>query len=481
MTATSDPTDWEAVSLGRAIAARDVSCLEVMTAFLDRIERLNPQVTAIVSLRPREDLLGEARDRDADLARGLNRGPLHGFPQAIKDLSPAKGLPTTFGSPIYASTIATADSIMVERIRASGAVIIGKTNVPEFGFGSHTYNSVFGTTLNAYDQTRTAGGSSGGAGVAVALGMLPVADGSDHGGSLRNPAAFNNIFGMRPTAGRVPGATDEVFLPSLTVAGPMARTVPDLALLLSVQAGYDARTPNATREDPAIFAKPIEGDVKGLRIGWLGDFGGEIPFEPGILPLCEAGLAVLEELGAIVEPARPDFSRETMFQNWMNLRSWAVAATRGAIYRDPATRAQMKPEAIWEVERGLNLGAVEIERACRVRTEWYHSLNRLFARYDALVLPSAQAFPFPIETAWPATVGGRAMDTYHRWMEVMIPFTMGNMPAISVPVGFGPDGVPMGMQIAGPPHGELGILTIAHAYDKATNWVGRRPPALRSS
>lgn len=471
--------DWNAVELARAIAGRTVSCTEVMQAFLARIDSVNPIVNAIVSLRSADALLAEARARDDDLAAGRRHGPLHGMPQAIKDLAPCAGLPTTLGSPLFAGSIAQADNIMVERMRAAGAIFVGKTNVPEFGLGSQTYNPVFGRTLNAYDQTKTSGGSSGGAGVALALGMLPVADGSDHAGSLRNPAAYNNVFGLRPTAGRVPGGTDEVFLPSLTVAGPMARTVPDLALLLSVQAGYDARVPSSTLEDPAIFASSLDGGIGGWRIGWLGDLGGEIPFEPGILDLCEAGLRVMERLGAVVEPARPDFPLETMFQEWIKLRAWGFASTRGALYADPATRDQLKPEARWEVERGLALSAADIDRASRARTGWYESLRRLFETYDVLVLPGAQAFPFPVATHWPTTIDGRTMDTYHRWMQVMIPFTMGNLPAISVPAGFGPTGLPMGLQIAGPSHAELKVLRIAKAYDDATGWVRRaRPPLL---
>ncbi len=261
----------------------------------------------------------------------------------------------------------------------------------------------------------------------------------------------------------------------------MARTVPDLALLLSVQAGYDPRTPNSVHADPGIFAEPLDTDIRGWRIGWLGDLGGHIAVEPGILELCREGLAALESLGAHVEPAMPDFPLETMFQNWIVLRAWGFAAARGDIFADPATRAKMKPEAQWEVERGLTLTALEVERACRVRSAWFDCVRRMFDTYDALVLPSAQAFPFSVGTPWPASIAGRTMDTYHRWMEVMIPFTMANLPAISVPVGFNAGGLPMGMQIAGPCHAEMRVLRIAHAYDSATGWVSKRRPALLSN
>ena len=282
----SEIVSLDAVALSRAIKSKQVSCVEVMTAYLDHIERLNPRVNAIVSLQPRADLLEQAETRDAQLARGEHLGWMHGFPHAVKDLEPTKGIRTTMGSPLFKDFVPREDSIMVERIRRAGAIIIGKTNVPEFGLGSQTYNSVFGTTLNAYDQSKTCGGSSGGAAVALALKMVPVADGSDNGGSLRNPAAWNNVFGFRTSFGRVPSLFNEVFMPPISVNGPMARTVPDLAMLLSVIAGYDPRTPLSIRQDPAEFAGPLVRDFKGTRIGWAGDFGGRIPFDPGVLELC---------------------------------------------------------------------------------------------------------------------------------------------------------------------------------------------------
>ena len=474
----SELPDWDALALSRAIAGREVSCREVVTAFLDRIDKLNPIVNAIVSLRDRDLVLRDADEADRDIAAGRLRGPLHGLPQAIKDLSPCHGFPNTLGSPIYADAMAETDAIMVERMRAAGGIFVGKTNVPEFGLGSNTYNAVFGPTLNAYDQGRTAGGSSGGAAVALALGLLPVADGSDHGGSLRNPAAYNNVFGFRPSYGRVPGATDEVFSTALTVSGPMARNVPDLAMLLSVQAGYDARVPTSIREGGEQFAAELETDIKGWRIGWLGDLDGEIPLEPGIRDLCEAGLAVLEGLGATVEPAKPDYPLEKMFQHWITLRRAGFAASRRDIFDDPRTRAMMKPEAQWEAEGGLSISALDIEAGLRVRTEWYHAMRRLFERFDILVLPTAQVFPFPIDVHWPKEIAGRAMDTYHRWMQVVIPFTMANSPAMSVPVGFNAAGLPMGMQLAAPSGEEMRVLRIAHAYDQATQWPRKRRPAL---
>ena len=351
---TPEIVNLDAVELSRAIKAKQISCVEVMNAYLEQIERLNPRVNAIVSIEPRERLLEQATNRDAQIARGEYLGWMHGFPHAVKDLEPTRGIRTTKGSPLLKNFVPRDDSIMVERIRSAGAILIGKTNVPEFGLGSQTYNAVFGTTLNAYDQSKTCGGSSGGAAVAVALKMLPVADGSDHGGSLRNPAAWNNVFGFRTSAGRVPSQFYEVFMPSISVHGPMARTVPDLAMLLSVIAGYDARTPLSIRQDPAEFTGPLERDFKGARIGWLGDFGGQIPFDPGVLELCEGSLKVFESLGCSVETVTLDYLLESVWQSWLTLRGWQIAAEFRAMYPDPAQRALMKPELQWEIEHGLN-------------------------------------------------------------------------------------------------------------------------------
>jgi amidase len=470
--------ELNALPLSQAIRAREVSCFEVMRAYLDAIAARNGTANAIVSLRPEESLLAEAAEADRALAAGAPRGWLHGVPQAVKDLAPVRGLPFTQGSPIFRDRVADADGPFAARMRAAGAIFVGKTNTPEFGLGSQTYNAVFGATRNPYDPALTAGGSSGGAAAALALRMLPVADGSDHAGSLRNPAAFNNVFGLRPGMGRVVDGFEDVFLPKLTVAGPMARSVEDLAALLAVMAGPDPRAPLAVEEDPSIFLRPLDRDVAGLRFGWLGDFGGHLPIEPGVLELCEAAARVFEELGARVEPAAPEFSMEGLFQAWRTLRHWQVGAALAPLWEDEAKRALMKPEAVWEVEGGRRLGALEASAASAVRSAWYAEVLRLFERFDYLLLPSAQVFPFPVETHWPREVGGRTMDTYHRWMEVVIPVTMSGCPAISVPAGFGARGLPMGLQIWGPWRGELGLLQVARAYERATGWVERRPPPM---
>ena len=478
MAKLSDIVMMDALALSRAVHAKQVSCVEVMSAYLDHISVLNPKVNAIVSLQERSDLLQQAKTRDEQLARGEGLGWMHGFPQAVKDLTATKGIRTTQGSRIFKDFVPAADAIVVDRVKRAGAIIIGKTNTPEFGLGSNTYNDVFGRTLNAHDQTRTAGGSSGGGAVAVALHMLPVADGTDHGGSLRNPAAYNNIFGFRPSFGRVPAQQPDGFYAVMGTPGPMARTVPDLAMLLSVQAGYDPRAPLSNRQDPAQFTGSLKRDFKGARIAWAGDFGGQIPYDPGVADLCKAALKTFDALGCTVEEAIPDYPIEKVWQNWKTLRAWQSGSALKALYSDPAKRALMKPEAQFEVESGDKLKAYDIYDANAVRTAWYQAVRTFFERYDYWLMPSAQVFPFDATTDWPKTVGGRTMDTYHRWMEVMIPVTMSSCPSLSVPVGFNGAGLPMGMQIVSANHGELACLQLANAYDQATQWVAKRPPPL---
>jgi amidase len=479
--AISDIVMMDGLALSHAIKKRQASCVEVMNAYLDHINALNPKVNAIVSARDRGDLIGEAKACDAELARGDYRGWMHGFPQAIKDLTATKGIRTTQGSRIFKDFVPAADAIMVERMKRAGAIIIGKTNTPEFGLGSNTYNDVFGRTLNSYDQTKSSGGSSGGAGVAVALRMLPVADGSDHGGSLRNPAAWNNVFGFRTSYGRVPSQGLDVFYAWMGVQGPLARNVPDLAALLSVQAGYDPRLPLSNRQDPADFTEPLKRDFKGTRIAWGGDYGGYLPYEPGVLDLCKAALKSFEALGCTVEEAWPDYPVERVWQNWRTLRAWQAGSALKDLYKDPAKRALMKPEAQFEVESGQKLTAYDVFDASVVRTAWYQAVRAFFERYDYFLLPSGQVFAFDAALDWPKQIAGKTMDTYHRWMEVMIPVTMSACPALTVPAGFNERGLPMGIQIVGPNHGELACLQLAHAYDEATRWVEKRRPALLES
>ncbi|WP_249139203.1 amidase [Bradyrhizobium japonicum] len=478
---SEDLLNHDARALSLLIHQRKISCREVMAATLARIGRINPEVTAIVSLRDAESLLGEADARDRMLAEGRSMGWMHGLPQAPKDLADAFGFVTTSGSPLFASHRPSEDSLFVRRLREAGAILIGKTNTSEFGLGSQTYNRVFGATGNAYYPALTAGGSSGGAAAALALRLLPVADGSDMMGSLRNPAAYNNVFGFRPSMGRVPhGPSGDLFFQQLGYDGPMARNVADLALLLSTMAGPDPRAPLSLREPAAACTDPLVPAISGKRIAWLGDLGGHLAMEPGILDLCERALRELEGLGAIVEPIALGFSPDALWSTWQTLRSFLVAGKLGPLYADPQMRAQLKPEAIFEIECGLALSGADVFVASQLRSDWYRHVLTLHERFDVLALPSAQVFPFARTMPWPREIAGRAMDTYHRWMEVVVPATLAGVPAIGVPVGFAADGRPMGMQMLGRPAGDLELLGIAHAYDLATRWPDRHLPRLLS-
>ena len=469
----------QAHELAQRIRLRQVSCREVMQAHLEQIERFNPAVNAIVSQQPEEQLLAQADQRDAELARGDYRGWMHGLPHAVKDLSLTQGIRTTLGSPLFRDYLPERDGIMVERIKAAGAIIIGKTNTPEFGLGSHSYNPIFGATGCAYAPDRTAGGSSGGAAAALALQMVPVADGSDMMGSLRNPAAFNNIIGFRPSQGRVPfDDSADLFIDQLGYEGPMGRSVRDVALLLSVQAGGDARAPLSIAESGEQFAGSLERDFKGARLGWLGDLGGHLAMEKGVLELCRQSFADFQAIGCHIEETALGFSPERLWDTWRTLRHWMVAGSLGAAYSDPAKRELLKPEAIWEVENGLKLSAMEVFRASAARSDWYRAISRLFERYDYLLLPSAQVFPFDKTWDWPKEIAGKAMDTYHRWMEVVIPATLSGCPAANVPVGFNEQGLPMGIQIIGKHQADMAVLQLAHAYEQASRWYQRCPPPM---
>jgi amidase len=478
---TSELTEMGGAALARAIRDKRVSAREAMAAHLDRIEAVNAKINAVVSMPPREALMAEAAAADERRAKGAATGPLHGLPHAVKDLQAVKGLRFTQGSPIYKDRIAAADSLMVARLRAAGAIFIGKTNTPEFGFGSHTFNPVFGATHNPYDLSRSAGGSSGGAGAALASRMLPLADGSDYGGSLRNPAGWNNVFGFRTSYGVVPGTGPEVWLPSMGVQGPMARSVEDLALLLSVQAGYDPHAPLSLPGEGVGYARALKADVKGRRIGWLGDFGGQVPHEPEVLAVVREALMAFETLGCVVEEAKVAAPVEAAWQAMIQLRAWQQGGSILANYRNPAERALLKPEAVWEVETALPLTAFDITAASGARTTWSMAVRTLFDRYDYLVLPSSQVFPFPVENRWPKTVAGKAMRTYHEWMASALLVTLSGCPSLVAPAGFGAQGLPIGLQIVGPNHGEVACLQLAAAYEAATGWTRKRPPPIRQA
>ncbi len=465
-------TDLPAHALSALIHRREVSCRDVMQAFLARIAAVNPVHNAIVSLRDGDELLREAASFDTTLKQQGSLGWMHGLPQAIKDIALTQGLRSTMGSPLLRDFVPAADSLMVQRMKAAGCIVIGKTNTPEFGLGSHTFNEVFGTTRNAYDPSRSAGGSSGGAAVALATRMLPVADGSDSMGSLRNPAGWNNVFGFRPSQGRVPfWPAADVWVSLLGTEGPMGRTVKDVAMLLDVQAGFDARVPLSIAKTDAFAARLERLDCKAVKVGWLGNLNGYLQMEPGIVDTCEQGLRRLEGLGCAVEPTPLGTSPDRVWQTWLVWRRWVVAARIAPHLVKPGNRAFIKPEALWEHDQGQGLSGVQTMQASTQRSAFYQHMLKLFERYDVLALPSAQVWPFDAGLRWPSHINGVEMDTYHRWMEVTIYATLAGLPAISVPVGFNAAGWPIGLQLIGKPQGDAALLRLAHAYEQAAQAV----------
>jgi amidase len=464
-------TELSASELSRRIAQGVMAPSEVMSAFLARIDRINPSINSIVALGDRDMLMAEACAMDV----APHHGWLHGLPFAVKDLQSVKGILSTDGFLARKDFIPASDDMLPRRLRAAGAILIGKTNTSEFGLGSHSFNPVHGVTANPYDTRLSAGGSSGGAAAALAARLVPVADGSDMMGSLRNPAAFCNVYGFRPTFGLVSSDPhSDTFLHQLSTDGPMARCPEDLARLLEILAQPSPTNPHARAAEP--FAADLNQNPKGMRLGWLGDWGSAYPMEPGILPTCEAALSVFEAMGCTVDALAPPFSAQRLWESWTVLRSWAVAASLAQHYSLPTERALMKPEAIWEVERGLALSAMDIHRASVIRSEWYNALAALFTRFDALILPSAQVWPFPKEWRFPKAINDRSCDTYHRWMEVVIPVSLAGLPALAAPAGFGENRLPTGIQIFGPKGSDRKLLRLGQAYHQATDWPGKCPP-----
>lgn len=458
-----------AVELARRLAAREVSATEVVRAHLAQIERVNGKVNAIVTLCP-EQALAEARAADAAIARGEAGGPLRGLPVAHKDLVPTRGLRTTYGSPIYRDHVPDEDALIVERLKRAGAITLGKSNTPEFGAGSQTFNQVFGATLNPYDLAKTCGGSSGGAAAALACGMIPIADGSDMGGSLRNPASFCNVVGLRPAPGRVPVWPSETAWSPFGVQGPMARTVADVALLLSVMAGPDPRSPIAIAEGGERFRAPLVRDLRGVRVAWSRDLGG-LPIDRRVSAVLEPHRATLAGLGCAVEDGQPDFgdARE-IFQVW---RACLFAARYAPLLREH--RHQIKDTVIWNVEEGLKLTGPQIGEAEVKRTRLYHRVRQFMEGHEFLVLPVTQVPPFDVGTPYITEINGTALPTYIDWMRACSDITVTGLPALSVPAGFTPEGLPVGLQIVGRHQDEWGVLQLAHAFEQATGAWKRRP------
>ena len=466
-----------------ALENGDLSALELMDATLARIEAVNPIVNALVSLRDGDVLRAEARAVDnaraVDKAHAVNKvragGWLRGIPVAIKDLANAAGLPTSMGSPLFAGQVAQADDLMVARLRAAGAIIIGKTNTPEFGLGSHTINPVHGATRNPYNTGRSAGGSSGGAAAALATGMLSIADGSDMMGSLRNPAGWNNVYGMRPTWGTVPGEpVGDMFLHQLATSGPMARSPADMAAVLDVMTGPDPRHPLAREGGDTLSG--IGHTPEELRIGWLGDWGGAFPYEDGIMQISEAALTQMGDMGHHIEALSAPFDADAMWRSWIDLRSFAVAGGLGPIFAQEDKRGFLKTAAIWEIERGLAMTAMQVHEASVTRSDWFRCAAEMFTRHDVLVLPSAQLWPFDVDWTYPERIAGHSMDTYHRWMQVVVPAGLLGLPVVNVPVGFGDNGLPAGLQLIGKRGSDAALLQLAQQWHSATDWPRTRPP-----
>lgn len=460
-------TGWEAVRLAHAIHSREVSCEEVMRAHLERISHVNGTVNAIVSLQDPDELIRQARQKDAGLAAGAAPTPLYGFPHAVKDLEDVKGIRfTRGGSPLFKSSIGETDDLLVQRLRAAGVIIIGKTNAPEFGLGSHTVNRVFGATRNPYSSEVSCGGSSGGAAVGLALRMLPVADGSDFGGSLRNPAGWNNVCGFRPSIGRVPSIGGDLWSPSMSVSGPMGRTVADAALLLSVLAGPDRRSPLSLEGGPAQFRGSLQADFKGKRIAWLGDYRGTVPYEAGIVDVCKQALKRFTALGCTVEDDAPVFDVEQAWQAFVTLRAASTGTSLAAIAAKPEERALLNEQAAFEVEKSQQISLADVIRAADIRSQWTRALYQLFEKYDYLVAPTAQLFPFAITQPWPTEIAGQRMRTYHEWMKGVCLVTLSGCPVLAVPAGFGgARGLPIGLQVIAPFKQDMSALKLGAAYE----------------
>jgi amidase len=462
---------WTARALAAAIRRRELSAREVVAWHLERIERLNPRLNAVVSLRPEEALAeADAADRRAASA-GAEPGPLHGLPIAIKDLEDTAGIRTTYGSTLFADHVPAADSLVVARLRAAGAIVVGKTNTPEFGAGSHTFNAVFGTTRNPWAPDRSAGGSSGGAGAALAAGMLPIADGSDHGGSIRNPASFNNVVGLRPTPGLVPrGGEDDVW-DVASVVGPMARTVGDLALMLTAIAGPDAGSPLSRGAEPTAFEGEVRGDLDGLRVAWCPDVGG-LPIEPAVAAVLADARERFVACGCEVEDVALDLrGADEAFET---LRAIGFVRGFGAIL--PELRRVAKATIVWNVEQGLALDGPAVARAIALRADAFRTMAGVLERFDVLAAPSAQVVPFPAELEYPREVAGVAMPHYLGWMRACSRITVTSHPVAAVPAGFTPDGLPVGLQLVGRFGEDRRLLEHAAAWEAATGWTERRPP-----
>jgi amidase len=469
--ATASPLCFtSAVEMARLIQTKQLSARDALTAHLRQIERVNPRVNAIVTLVP-ELAAAAAAQADEMQARGETLGPLHGLPVAHKDLLETRGIRTTFGSPLYKDYLPTEDDIVVDRMRRAGAITVGKSNTPEFGSGSQTFNTVFGATRNPYDLTKTCGGSSGGAAVALACGMVPVASGSDTGGSLRNPAAFCNITGFRPSVGRVPNPRAAFAWLTLSTSGCLARSAADLAFALSAIAGPDPRAPLSINEPGSLFARPLDRSFAGVRVAWFKDLGGA-PFDPRVRGVVDAHRKTFESLGCIVEQAEPDFApAEVAFRI---LRAWNTANAYGARLREHPDA--FKDVLKGEIEEGLRLTGNDVARGTTAHGQMWRRFQAFLEKYEYFVLPTTQLPPFEVNVPYPTGIAGVKFDSYIDWMKSCWYISATGNPAASVPAGFTSEGLPIGLQIVGREKQDFAVLQMAHAFEQATGFVNRRPP-----
>jgi amidase len=479
----SDICFLSAVEMAALIRAKKLSAREVLEAHLQQIERVNPSVNAIVTLVA-DQAMESARKADEAQAQGKSRGdalgPLHGLPIAHKDLVETAGIRTTFGSPIFRDHVPHADAILVERIRRAGAITIGKTNTPEFGAGSQTFNPVFGATRNPYDLTKTCGGSSGGAAVALACGMVPIADGSDTGGSLRNPAAFCGVVGLRTAPGRVPHFSRSLAWSTLSVHGPMARTVRDAALLLSVMAGPDSRCPISIDQPGSRFNESLDRDFRGVRVAWFHNMSpregaSSAIFDPRIVTAVNAQRRVFEDVGCIIDEIEPDW--RGVDEAFHTFRAWGFSAFAAEIR--PELRDQLKDTIQWEIERGSRITGADLARAEALRAAAWDRMRVFQETYEYFIVPSTQVPPFSIDLPYVTEIAGVKMDTYIDWMKCCYFISMLECPSMSVPCGFTPEGLPVGLQIVGRHRDEFAVLQLAHAFESATASERRAPPIQR--
>ena len=458
---TTISPDSTAREMAYAVRTRRISARELLDLHLDRIAERNPELNAIVSLDAERARAGAAA-ADQHLAHGAPLGPLHGLPHAFKDTHAVAGWRTTYGSPLYADHVPETDDLVVERIRRAGVVTLGRTNVPEFAAGSHTFNPVFGTTRNPVDATRSAGGSSGGAAAALAAGMVPLADGSDMGGSLRNPASYCGVVGLRPSLGRVPTWPTDNLWEVTSTSGPMARDVEDLALLLSVMAGPDPRTPHALSEPGGRFAPPLAGSVRGLRVGFTIDLGGLLEVDHAVAAVTEDSGRLLARSGAHVFAAHPDLTPAD--DAFRTLRAWAFQARFGALLAERPEA--FKPSLADNIRAGERLTGADVAHAYAERTTIAETMRAFFTSYDVLALPVSQVPPFPADQEYPTEINGRPMNDYLDWMRSAYLVTMTGCPAISVPAGATPEGLPVGLQLVAPHGADRFLLEVAAAFER---------------